>query len=73
MKFEVYSYGVTSMSVCVPKKMTKKEIEKRANSAFPTGISSQWHISNNKTFRSGESMPCVCENDKNCLHWLLNC
>jgi hypothetical protein len=73
MEFNIYAKGIVSMSVCVSKEMKRKEIENRANSENPTGISSGWHISDDKTFASGESMPCVCENDNTRKHYLLTC
>lgn len=40
----------------------------------PTGISSKWSISKDKTFHSGEPNPCPCDQhpDKR-LHYLLTC
>lgn len=73
-KLIVYSVGIVAMSVCVDKKLTRKEIEHLANAEQPTGISSKWKISKDKTFASGESNPCQCDQHPNARkHYLLNC
>jgi hypothetical protein len=68
-----YAVGFVSMSVCVPKGMTKEEIECEANFQHPTGISSRWKISEHKHFADGSPIPRVCEDDPDRLHYLLNC
>lgn len=70
---DFYSIGLVCMSCCAPKSMTRKQIVELANTEHPTGISSQWEISKDKFFRSGQPMPCVCEHDTTRKHWLLNC
>lgn len=71
--FDIYASGICAMSVCVNEEATPKEIEKRANFVSPTGISSRWKISEDKFFRSGQTMPCVCESRPDHKHWLLVC
>jgi len=73
MKFTVYANGCVCMSVCASKEMSREEVERRANEETPTGLDRGWHISEDATFKGGEPMPCVCECDENCQHWLLNC
>ena len=71
--FIAYSIGITNMSVCVKKDLSKEEIEKQANIANPTGITSQWKISKEK-FKDDSNNPCPCDqkpNDR--LHYLLVC
>jgi len=73
MKFDIYANGLVFMSVCASKEMTREEIERRANEESPTGLNHGWSISEDKTFKTGESMPCDCEADKTRQHWLLSC
>ena len=72
-QIHIYSLGLLSCSVCVPKDMSRKEIEKKVNESEPTVIRSSWAISEEKSFGAGQSMPCVCEHDKARLHYLLHC
>ncbi len=69
----IYSKGIVAMSICVKKDLTISHIEKEVNKMSPSGISSTWKISNDKTFKGGEPNPCVCEEHGNRLHYLLNC
>lgn len=68
----VYAHGVVHLSVCVPAEMTREAIAQEVNSRYPTGISSQWEISE-EPFRTGESNPCVCNEDKSRKHYLMVC
>lgn len=69
-----YSIGIVSASVCVSKELMHKEIESIMNTEHPTMISSKWSISKDKTFKGGESNPCVCEeHPETRLHYLMNC
>ena len=70
---EIYSKGIITCSVCAPKRLSVKTVERVVNELEPTNISSKWKISKDKTFRTGESNPCVCENDPNRLHYLMEC
>ena len=70
---DIYSKGIVACSACVPKDMSKEDIEQAVNAKLPTGISSQWKISEDEKFREGLTNPCVCEADSNKLHYLLNC
>ncbi len=71
-EFEAYSVGICCMSVC--SSLQPGEIVRRANQEYPTGISSRWEISENKTFADGTPMPCPCENNPEThKHYLLNC
>lgn len=69
----MYSIGVCAASVCVPKETPKEIVEQWANEYQPTGISSDWKISEDKTFKTGELNPCVCEHDSSRVHYLLTC
>lgn len=73
VEFYIYAEGLPNLSVCVPKDMTRSEVERHANDLRPTGVQSDWKISKDKTFFSGESMPCECNDDPAQRHWLLNC
>lgn len=70
--FEMYSFGLCYMSVC--SSLSAEETVRRANQENPTGTHSDWAISENKTFKNGEPMPCPCdESPKTHKHYLLNC
>jgi hypothetical protein len=70
-----YSVGPCYMSACAPSDVPIDAIIERANLEHPTGISSRWGMSEDKTFSDGKSTnPCPC-NDKpeTHQHVLLNC
>jgi len=68
---DVYSTGICSMSICVPKKMSIETIEELAPI---TGINTSWKVSKDKTFADGKlTNPCICEDDEDRLHYLLYC
>ena len=69
----IMTTGICYCSVCVPKDMTIEEIEADVNSQSPTGIGSSWKISKDKNFVTGQTNPCVCEQDKERMHYLLSC
>lgn len=73
MVAEVYAMGLISLSICVPKTWTREEIENFANIKHPTGIESNWVISEDKVFRTGEKIPNQCEDHEKNQHWLMNC
>ena len=70
---EVYSLGIVSLSCCASNDLTIEEITVKINTYHPTGIDSNWKLSKDKTFASGESNPCQCEQDENRKHYLFNC
>lgn len=70
---EIYAKGLVYCSVCAPNGMTVKEVERKVNIYNPTGVSSRWKISPNKTFKDGLTNPCKCENDSSKLHYLCVC
>ena len=73
-KLILYSGGLCSSSVCVDKNLSKKEVNKIMNALNPTGISSKWKISKNKTFKTGEKNGCDCDkHPKTRRHYLMNC
>ena len=72
-EINIYAAGLMAMSLCAPKDMSKEGIEHLANLEHPTGIPSQWKISEGETFADGTPMPAPCENDGGRLHWLLQC
>ena len=70
--FEVYSVGLVHSSVCSA--LTPEETVARANVELPTGIGSQWSLSEEPTFSGGQSNPCPCEeNPETHKHYLLVC
>lgn len=69
----VYANGLVHCSVCTNIK-SREKIEKLVNLKNPTGISSKWSISDDKTFAGGESNPCPCEQKSNThKHYLMVC
>ena len=70
----VYSEGVIACSVCVPKEMTTEEIERIVNIEHPTQVSSDWKISKDTHFACELlTNPCICDDDSERKHYLLNC
>lgn len=68
----IYTQGLVCLSACAPKDVGREDVETAANYHHPTGISSQWSISD-EDFAAGEPNPCVCNMDAGRLHWLLTC
>ena len=71
----VYAMGLSVCSVCVPEDMPIGKIEELANVQEPTGIDSNWKLSEDKTFTTGEENPCKCDkyHKEKRLHYLLKC
>lgn len=70
--FTTYAVSICNASVCTS--MSLKDATKMLNIEHPTGISSRWEKSNNKTFASGETNPCPCEdNPETHQHYLFVC
>lgn len=74
MSVAVYSLGLVSCSVCAPREMTRDEVEAAVNVAEPTGISSEWRVSDEPTFSGGQPNPCPCEQQpESHVHYLMHC
>lgn len=73
MSVTVYSWGMASLSACAPNDMSVEDVTRSVNISHPTGISSKWELSDEKQFRGGEPMPCVCESNPGKLHYLFHC
>ena len=72
MDFEAYSIGICHASVC--SSLTLEETEKQLNQEYPTGIQSQWKLSEDTNFQTGQSNPCPCEqHPKTHKHYLFDC
>jgi len=69
----VYASGDRYCSACAPKGMAREEIERQVNEAKPAGEGLRWRISEDKTFRTGETMPYTCPQNGCNEHWLLVC
>lgn len=70
----VYSQGLISCSVCAPAQLTAEEVAAAVNVVNPTGISSEWKVSSDTTFKTGHPMPSACDKEPETLrHWLLEC
>lgn len=69
----VGGWGLVTMSACVPKDMSRETIEKEVNLENPTGISSQWAITEDD-FADGNPNPCPCDREpEDRLYYLLHC
>lgn len=72
-ELQIYANGIVHCSVCTNVK-SRKRIEELTNLKNPTGISSRWEISTDKTFCGGEPNPCPCERKpKTHKHYLMEC
>lgn len=69
----VYTSGLVSCSACAPADMPIEEVTRLVNLQTPTGISSQWELSDDDEFALGVPMPCVCDQDASRMHYLFNC
>ena len=73
MSMDIYASGFMFCSVCTDLK-SREEIEHLVNLENPTGIESQWRISSDTHFKTGEPNPMPCEdNPFTHKHYLLNC
>lgn len=71
---ELYSIGITHASACAPKDMPREQVEEAANRLHPTRIESDWSISDDPTFSTGDPNPCPCnDHPEERRHWLLVC
>ena len=70
--YEAYSVGIVCASVC--SSLSSEETKLKLNVENPTGLKQGWDFSKDKTFKSGQSNPCPCEdNPKTHKHYLFNC
>ena len=69
---KIYSTGPVFCSACVLKGLGTSYIEQLVNQLSPTGIDSKWKIST-ENFKDGTPNPTECKQDKNRVHYLLNC
>ena len=69
--FTAYSVGIVCASVCTD--MDVEEATERLNQEVPLDGDLVWALSKDKTFRGGEPMPGVCEQDPSRMHYLFNC
>lgn len=69
--FVIYSGGICFCSVC--SRLSLEETTKRVNNENPTGISSNWQLSE-RNFDSGETNPCACNDyPETHKHYLFEC
>lgn len=73
-KIHVYAGGTLDvLSVCAPKEMPRERLVAAVNAGHPTGIESQWTVSE-EDFRGGEPNPCPCNDEPDDrLHYLMHC
>jgi hypothetical protein len=60
-------------SVCAPETMSANEVVVLVNLIHSTGISSGWRLSEDEKFKSGETIPAICNQVPGRQHWLLEC
>lgn len=70
-EFVAYSVGIVSASVCT--RLSIEEATERLNQEHPTGIKSQWGLSESKSFSGGEPVGCQCPDHPDNKHYLFNC
>lgn len=72
MKFWIYNWGLLYASVC--SSLSLEETTEQINRELPTGIKSPWRLSSDKTFHTGETNPCACQQHPDThKHYLFNC
>jgi hypothetical protein len=71
MDFEVYSVGIVCASLCTS--LPIDQATERLNAEIPTGLSSKWTLSEDKTFASGQLNGCDCPDHSGNKHYLFNC
>jgi len=80
----VYRNGLDVCSVCAPGEMTSEQVAEAVNVQdgqalsgagleHRVGTTPQWHVSDDKTFKGGETNPCPCNDMPARKHWLLEC
>lgn len=69
--FEAYRVGLIMASACTS--LDDKEATKLMNQEHPTGISSQWEVSKDEKFSTGQSNPCECPDKSTHRHVLFEC
>lgn len=69
----IYSLGLVMSSVCAPASMDRTSVENAVNRQHPTGISSEWTVSNELFTGTEQRSPAPCNHDPGRRHWLLSC
>lgn len=70
--FTVYALGIVSASVCTT--LPAEEVADRMNIEEPTGIDSEWALSEDATFKGGQPNPCPCDQlPATHMHYLMVC
>lgn len=70
---KVLYVGLTALVVCVPEDMSDEEIERFANTDWPTGISSKWKIRTERMPDGSLPRGVGCSEIKGNDHVVLNC
>jgi hypothetical protein len=69
--FFVIGLGLCAASVCT--RLTDEEATARLNREAPTGVSTEWQISKDEKFATGQPNPCPCPDYAGHRHILFNC
>lgn len=69
----VLKWGLVGIQVCTDIE-DRVKIEAETNKVHPTGIQSQWCITEEGSmFLDGSPNPNKCDDNPNCKHWHLTC
>ena len=71
-EFVAYKVGICNASICTS--LPIEEALERLNEQHLTGIASQWVLSEDEHFATGQTNPCPCnENPDTHKHYLCGC
>lgn len=74
MSVNIYKMGPLTCSVCVPKELTREQVEAEVQRASPAGTERGWMVANDPTFKGGEPNPCPCNQHPGTrMHYLMEC
>jgi hypothetical protein len=65
--------GLLNAVACAPRSATTEDVIAAANHQCPSGTSGGWQISDIKKLADGAKLPVQCLEDKDRVHWLLDC
>jgi hypothetical protein len=68
----IYRMGALCCSVCAPAALEGEDVAKAVERHSPCGTDPGWTISRDANFASGEPNPCICQEDADRRHWLLD-
>jgi hypothetical protein len=69
-RIEIIAEGLCYQTLCVEKDVTKEELSSFQRTS---GTIRGWQLCEDPTFASGHSNPCICDQDRNRMHYLRDC